>query len=76
MADVSADVFQRLFLRYLISCFGDIAWPALSSDLTADFWLWDHLRENFFVTKPYTLADLKNCVKNKFAATPMSMFAE
>lgn len=56
------------------SCFGDVAWHAWSPDLRArNFWLWGFLKSKFFVTKPYTIAELKNCIRNKFAAIPISM---
>jgi hypothetical protein len=73
-ANLSMNALRDLFPGHLISRFGDVAWPARSPDLNAcDFWLWGYLKSKVFVTKPNTIAQLKNCIRNEVAAIPMAM---
>jgi len=44
----------------VISCFGDIAWPARSPDITVpDFFLWGFLKDRVFRRRIMTIQELK-----------------
>ena len=49
-------IVEEFFPGCIISRFGDINWPARSSNLTApDFFLWGHLKAKVFQTRPHYL---------------------
>ena len=50
------------------------SWPAHSPDLSAcDYFLWGYLKSRVFISKPRTIAELKQSIKEKVAATPEQM---
>ena len=54
----------------VISHFGDIAWPAQSSDLTLPhFFLWGFLKDRLFRRRIMTIQELKQAIVDEVAAT-------
>lgn len=70
----SMEVLRELFPGKLISRFGDVPWSARSPDLTScDCWLWGYLKSKVFVSKPRTIPELKQCIREEIAAIPQVM---
>lgn len=73
-ANDSMAVLRNLFPGKLISRFGDVPWSARSPDLTScDCWLWGYLKSKVFGSKPRTIPELKQCIREEIAAIPQSM---
>jgi len=65
---------RQLFGNQIISRFGDIQWPPRSPDLSAcDFFLWGHLKNKVYSTRPSTLLQLKKRIQEEIALIPMDM---
>jgi len=70
----SMNVLREMFPQHIISRGGDVPWPALSPDLSAcDFFLWGYLKSRVFISKPRTIAELKQSIKEEIAAIPEQM---
>lgn len=68
-ANMSMHVLRDLFPNRLISRFGDIPWPARSPDLSScDYFLWGHLKQKVYETRPATTEDLKVRIREEIAA--------
>ncbi|KAJ4435591.1 hypothetical protein ANN_18207 [Periplaneta americana] len=53
---------------------GDIPWPARSPDLSVcDFFLWGHLKNNVYRTRPANIAELKQRIKDEITGIPRDM---
>ena len=60
-----------MFPGHLISQRGDIPWPSHSPDLTAaDFFLWGFLKSRVYRTRPRTLQDLEDNIRNELINIP------
>lgn len=60
------DYLKPLFPGRLISKNGDFDWPPRSPDLTPpDFYLWGYLKSKVYISKPRTLAQLKNNIRRE-----------
>jgi len=58
----------------LISLRGDIGWPARSPDLTpCDFFFWGYLKAKVYARRPGTVEQLKEAIRQEFAAIPPAM---
>ena len=67
-------VLREMFLQHVISRGGDVPWPAHSPDLSAcDYFLWVYLKSRIFISKPRTIAELKQSIKEEVAAVPEQM---
>jgi hypothetical protein len=65
---------RGIFPQPVISCGGDVPWPACSLDLsTCDYFLWGYLKSRAFISKPGTIAELKQSLKEEIAAIPERM---
>src|SRR5277367_1609163 len=63
--NISIHLLQQNFPGRLISKRGDIEWPPRSPDLNPpDFFLWGHLKEEVFKTKPTNTDELKQQIRN------------
>lgn len=70
----SMTVLRELFPGKVISRFGDVPWSARSPDLTScDCWLWGYLKSKVFASKPRTIPELKQCIREEIAAIPQAM---
>ncbi len=53
---------------------GPIDWPARSCDLTPpDFFLWAYLKDKVYATKPRSIQDLKDRIRNEMEAIPVDL---
>jgi hypothetical protein len=53
---------------------GDVPWPARSPDLSAcDYFLWGFLKSRVFISKPTTIAELKQSINEEIVAIPEQM---
>ena len=63
---------ERWNVQQCVTCvrsFGDIAWPARSSDLTVpDFFLWGFLKDCVFQRRIMTIRELKQAIVDEVAA--------
>jgi hypothetical protein len=63
---------ERWNVQRRVTCvrsFGDIAWPALSPDLTVpDFFLWGFLKDRVFWSRIMTIPELKPAIVDEVAA--------
>jgi len=67
-------VLQEMFPRHVISCGGDVPWPARSPDLSAcDYFLWGYLKSRVLISKPRTITELKQSIKEETAVIPEQM---
>ncbi|KAJ4425834.1 hypothetical protein ANN_27460 [Periplaneta americana] len=66
------DAVRRLFPNHIVSSYGDIPWPARSSDLTAcEFFLWGYLKSMVFKTPPpQNIEELKEKFRDEVADIP------
>ena len=56
---------RHVFRGRVISKYGVVNWPARSPDpTTPDFFLWGYLKSQVFATRPQTLADLKERIRD------------
>jgi len=59
-ARASVSVLQEMFPQHVISRGGNVPWSARSPDLSAwDYFLWGYLKSRVFISKPGTIAELK-----------------
>jgi hypothetical protein len=67
-------VLQEMFPQHVIFRGGNVPWPARSPDLSAcDFFLWGYLKSIVFISKPRTVAELKQSIKEEIATIPEQM---
>jgi len=67
-------VLREMFPQHVISCDGDVLWPARSPDLSAcDYFLRGYLKNRVFISKPRTIAELKQSIKEEIAVIPEQM---
>ena len=67
-------VLREMFPQHVIFCGGDVPWLARSPDLSArDYFLWGYLKSTVFISKPRTIAELKQSIKEQIAAIPEQM---
>ena len=67
----SMRVVREMFPQYVLSRYGDIAWPPRSPDLSAcDFFLWGYLKEKMFVHRPHTIQELKDYIRDEIHSVP------
>jgi hypothetical protein len=68
---ISQTLFQS---REITCCGGDVPWPARSPDLSAcDYFLWGFIKSRVFISKPTTIAELKQSINEEIAAIPEQM---
>ena len=68
------NILREMFPQQVISRGGDVPWPARSPDLsTCDYFLWGYLKSRVFISKPKTIAELKQSIKEEIAAIPEQM---
>jgi len=73
-ARASMNVLREMFPQHVISRDGNVPWPARSPDLSAcDYFLWGYLKSRVFTSKPRTIAELKQSIKEEIAAIPEQM---
>ena len=73
-ARMSLNVLRRMFPGRLVSLRGDLQWPARSPDLSiCDFFLWGHLKERVFRSRPQTLPQLRERIIAEVMAIPRHM---
>ena len=64
-------VLREMFPQHVISRGGDVPWPARSPDLSAyDYILWEYLKSRIFISKPRTIKELKQSIKEEIATIP------
>jgi len=67
-------VLWEMFTQHVISCGGDVPWLARLPDLSAcDYFLWGYLESRVFISKPRTIAELKQSIKEEIAVIPEQM---
>ena len=72
-AQISIQVLSTLFPGRLISCFGDITWPACSPDLAVpDYFLWATLKTRY-TKHPANIDDPKQCILECIQGIPKEM---
>jgi hypothetical protein len=63
---------ERWNVQHRVTCvrsFGDIAWPALSPELTVpDFFLWEFLKDRVFRRRIMTIQELKPAIVDEVEA--------
>jgi hypothetical protein len=60
-----------MFPQHVISYGDDIPWPARSPDLPAcAYFLWGYLKSKVLISKPPTVEELKQRLKEEIAAIP------
>ena len=63
-ARICLDFLRQTFPQKLISRFGDIPWSCRSLALTsADFLLWEYLKQEVFQIHPATILELKDRIR-------------
>ena len=73
-ARASMSVLRETFPHHVISRGGDVPWPTRSPDLSAcDYFLRGYLKSRVFISKPRTIAELKQNIKEEIAAIPEQM---
>jgi hypothetical protein len=73
-ARASMSVLREMFPQHVISRGGDVLWPARSPDLSAcDYFLWGYLKSKVLISKPTTIEELKQRMKDEIAAIPEQM---
>ena len=67
-------VLREMFPQQVISRDSDVPWPASSPDLSdCDYFLWGYLKSRVFTSKPRTIAELKQSIKEEIATIPEQM---
>jgi len=70
----SMSVLGEMFPQHVISRSGNVPWPARSPDLSAcDYFLWGYLKSRVFISKPRTIAELRQSIKEEIVAIPEQM---
>jgi len=66
---------RNLFRKHIISRYGDITWPARSSNLSAcDFFLWGYLKSQAFKAPArHTVQELKHQIQQEVKRIPVEM---
>jgi hypothetical protein len=73
-ARISMQTVREIFLKHVMSRFGDIAWPLRSPDLSAcDFFLWGYLKQKVYVNRPHTIQDVKDNIRAEISQIPQNM---
>jgi len=73
-ARASMIFLREMYPQHVISCGGDVPWPARSPDLSAcDYFLWGCLKSRVFISKPRTIVELKQSIKEEIAEIPEEM---
>ena len=73
-ARISLNILRHMFPGRLVSLRGDLGWPARSPDLSiCDFFLWGHLKERVFKSRPNTLPQLRERIIEEVNAIPRDM---
>ena len=73
-ARISLNILRHMFPGRLVSLRGDLGWPARSPDLSiCDFFLWGHLKEKVFKSRPNTLPQLRERIIEEVNAIPRDM---
>jgi len=73
-ARASMSVLREMFPQHVISRGDDVPWPARSPDLSAcDYFLWRYLKSRVFISKPRTITELKQIIKEEIAVIPEQM---
>lgn len=73
-ARISLNILRNMFPGRLVSLRGDLGWPARSPDLSiCDFFLWGHLKERVFKSRPNTLPQLRERIIEEVNAIPRDM---
>ena len=68
-ARASMSVLREMFPQHVISRGGDVPWPARSPDLSAcGYFLWGYLKSRVFISKPRTIAELKQSTREEIVA--------
>jgi hypothetical protein len=68
------NVRSDIFPQHAISGGSDLPWPAGSPDISAsDYTLGKYLKSNVFISKPRTIEELKQRIKEEIAAFPQQM---
>jgi hypothetical protein len=63
-ARISMQTMREIFLKHVMSRFGEVACPPLSPDLSAcDFFLWGYLEQKVYVNHPHTIQDVKGNIQ-------------
>ena len=67
-ARASMSVLREMLPQH-ISRGGDVPWPARSPDLSAcGYFLWGYLKSRVFISKPRTIAELKQSTREEIVA--------
>ena len=67
----SMSTLRKMFPQHVISRGGNVPWPARSPDLSACvYFLWGYLKRRVFISKPRTISDLMQSIKEEIAAIP------
>jgi hypothetical protein len=70
-ARTSVSVLREMFPQHVISRGGDVSWPAYSPDLSAcDYFLRGYLKSKVLISKPTSMEELKQRIKEEIAAIP------
>jgi len=68
-ARASVSVLRETFPQHVISRGGNVPWPVGSPDLSAcDYILWRVLKSRVFISKPRTITELKQSIREEIAA--------
>ena len=69
----SMSVLREMFPQHVISRGGNVPWPT-PPDLSACYYfLWGYLESRVFISKPRTIAELRQSIKEEIAAIPEQM---
>jgi len=67
----SMSALREMLPQHVISRGGDVLWPAHSPDLSACYYfLWGYLKSRVFISKPRTIVELKQSIKEEIVAIP------
>jgi hypothetical protein len=74
-ARYSMAAVRNLFPNHVISRYGDMTWPARSTDLSAcDCFLWGYLKSQVFkAPAPHTVQELKQRIQKEVKRIPVEM---
>ena len=67
-------ILREMFPGHLISLRGDIGWPARSPDLNPyDFFLWGYLKSKVYISRPRSIEQLKDAIRQEITAISHEM---
>lgn len=70
----SMEAVRVLFGNRVISRFGNVSWPPRSPDLSVcDSFLWGYLKAKVFTTRPRTVDELKQRIRDEIHNIPVEM---